>query len=245
MPPKPRRAGVGARRGKWAGTAFERPLDDKPAYPGVVLPREGVWSAKSTAHALEKKLLCYHTYNSERSPSGFPDKVFVGPRGIMFREEKVSDTGDVTDDQAKWILGLRAVGIDAAVWWYPRDWNTGEVQNQLNALARKGPGAVDVTTELGKLMYLATVTPSEVPGAAFLWDAGVKVNREWWRQEANLILHGALQHLPIQGEELTQWLRIHRLPSNATPEQVLAAVRATLLRHEPMNGVPPHDAAQH
>lgn len=234
MPPKPRRVGAGKRTGARAGTAFERPLDDKPAYPGLALPRESVWSAKSSAHAKSKNVLCYHTYNSERSPSGFPDKVFVGHRGIMFREEKVSDTGTVSDAQTEWILALRAIGIDADIWWYPRDWNSGRVQNEINALGRRGPGAVDVTTELGQLMYLATVAPSEAPGAALLWDAGVKVNREWWRKEAGLVLHRAAQHLPVQEAEITEWLRQHRLTSDARPAAVLAAVRATLLRHEPM-----------
>lgn len=236
MPPR-KRVGAGARRGKWAGTAFERPLDAKPVYPDARRLLEGNWDSKVAKHAKAVGVLSYHTHNSERSEAGFPDRVFVGDRGLMFRELKLDDTGVVSDEQAKWILFLRKIGIDADIWWVGRDWNSGRIQNDINALGRRGPASVDVTSELGQLMYLASVPPAEVAGAAFLWDAGVKVNREWWRKEAGLVMHRAMLHLPAGGgDELAAWLRTHRLPANATPEQVLAAVRATLLRHEPLNG---------
>ncbi len=65
-------------------------------------------------------LLCYHTYDSRRSPEGFPDVVAVGPYGVIFRELK-SERGRLTQHQQLWIERLTAAGADADV-WRPADW---------------------------------------------------------------------------------------------------------------------------
>lgn len=64
--------------------------------------------------------LSYHTHDSRRSPAGFPDRVYAGPGGVLFRELK-TDTGKLTAEQQAWLVGLHAAGLDADV-WRPADW---------------------------------------------------------------------------------------------------------------------------
>ena len=52
--------------------------------------------------------LCYHTHDSRRSPSGFPDLVLVRPPRLIFAELK-SQRGRVRPDQQAWIVALEAV----------------------------------------------------------------------------------------------------------------------------------------
>lgn len=65
----------------------------------------------------------YHTFNSYRSVSGFPDLVMVNTaqRRVVFAELK-SDTGKLSDKQREWIDNLTAAGAEAYV-WYPGDWD--------------------------------------------------------------------------------------------------------------------------
>jgi VRR-NUC domain len=60
-------------------------------------------------------LLRYHTHDSRRSPSGFPDLVCVGPRGVLFRELK-RQQGKVSPEQREWLDALTVAGQNAAVW---------------------------------------------------------------------------------------------------------------------------------
>jgi hypothetical protein len=60
-------------------------------------------------------LLRYHTHDSRRSPSGFPDLVCVGPRGVLYRELK-RQRGKVSAEQQQWLDALTAAGQNAAVW---------------------------------------------------------------------------------------------------------------------------------
>lgn len=62
----------------------------------------------------------YHTYDSRRSSSGFPDLVLVKDR-VLYREVK-TDRGKVTPEQTAWIEALRVAGVDAGV-WRPADWD--------------------------------------------------------------------------------------------------------------------------
>lgn len=61
--------------------------------------------------------MTYHTHDSRRSESGFPDLVLVHPRQgrILFRELKRM-TGRVSADQKTFLDALQAVGQDAGVW---------------------------------------------------------------------------------------------------------------------------------
>jgi hypothetical protein len=72
--------------------------------------------------------------DSRRMPRrGWPDRVFVGPRGALFRELK-SQTGELTHDQR--LLGYRMVacGLNWAV-WRPSDLAGGKVRRELKAIA--------------------------------------------------------------------------------------------------------------
>ena len=73
----------------------------------------------------------FHTYDSRRSPSGWPDLVLVNVRQgrLLFRELK-TERGRVSPAQEVWLAHLVAVGQDAAV-WRPRDWVSGRVQREL------------------------------------------------------------------------------------------------------------------
>jgi hypothetical protein len=75
-------------------------------------------------------LSCYHTHDSRRSESGFPDLVIVGKR-VLWRELK-SQTGIATSPQLKWLLDLRLAGEDAKI-WRPEDW-PGLIGNELSAI---------------------------------------------------------------------------------------------------------------
>jgi len=75
----------------------------------------------------------YHTHDSRRSPSGFPDLVAVGPGGVLFRELK-REGKKPTVSQAAWLAALRGAGQDAEV-WRPSSLLSGTVARELAALA--------------------------------------------------------------------------------------------------------------
>lgn len=81
-------------------------------------------------------LKAYHTFDSRRSPSGFPDWVIAGPRGVLFRELK-KQRGRVTPDQQEWLDALTAAGMDAGV-WRPDSLLSGQIAHELAALAGLG-----------------------------------------------------------------------------------------------------------
>lgn len=62
----------------------------------------------------------YHTYDSRRSPPGFPDLVLVRPPRVIFAELKVG-RGVLTPYQRVWRDALlRCPGVEYFC-WYPRD----------------------------------------------------------------------------------------------------------------------------
>lgn len=81
----------------------------------------------------------YHTRRSEGSNKGFPDWVFVGPGGVLFRELK-SDTGTLTPDQAAWCHALAKARADVSV-WRPADWHAGRIRRELDVIAKVAEGA--------------------------------------------------------------------------------------------------------
>ena len=74
----------------------------------------------------------YHTRDSRRSPSGFPDLVIVGER-VIYRELKTAK-GKVTAAQAEWLHALVMAEQDACV-WRPADLLSGLIGRKLAALA--------------------------------------------------------------------------------------------------------------
>lgn len=64
--------------------------------------------------------LCYHTRDSRKSASGFPDCVFLrGPR-IVIAELKVGDN-QPTASQSTWLEAFAAAGIETHL-WRPANW---------------------------------------------------------------------------------------------------------------------------
>ncbi len=86
---------------------------------------------------LLRGVLGYHTYDSRRSPAGFPDWVIVGPGGIIFRELKGEATR-VSKQQLQWLAALAKVGQDAAV-WRPTDLYSGRIAAELAQLTQAQP----------------------------------------------------------------------------------------------------------
>lgn len=76
--------------------------------------------------------LRYHTHDSRRSNPGFPDWVFVHPKGDIVFAELKARKGRVRPEQTRWIEALRQLGLSAYIWrpgdaeevvqrlWHPR-----------------------------------------------------------------------------------------------------------------------------
>lgn len=84
--------------------------------------------------AVRLGLLLYHTRDSRRSYSGFPDLVIAGAGGVLFRELKKAGQ-DPTPEQHIWLTALTAAGADAAV-WRPADLRSDRVRTELQQLRR-------------------------------------------------------------------------------------------------------------
>ena len=65
--------------------------------------------------------LCYHTWNSQHSPAGFPDLVLVRPPRVVFAELKVGRNRP-TPAQQQWLNMLGACPQVEAYLWTPNDW---------------------------------------------------------------------------------------------------------------------------
>jgi hypothetical protein len=81
-------------------------------------------------------VLRYHTFDSRKSPSGFPDLVITGPGGVLFRELK-TQRGQVTVAQETWLRALVLAGADACC-WRPDDLLTGRIARRLAAVSGLG-----------------------------------------------------------------------------------------------------------
>jgi len=78
-------------------------------------------------------VLGYHTYFSKASAAGFPDWVFAGIGGVMFRELK-TERGRLSMAQVMWRRVLKSAGADVDV-WRPEDLLSGRIARELAALA--------------------------------------------------------------------------------------------------------------
>jgi hypothetical protein len=75
----------------------------------------------------------YHTRDSRRSPSGYPDWTIAGRRGVLFRELK-REGKDPTPAQREWLYDLTVAGADAGV-WRPSDLLSGRIQREMTAIS--------------------------------------------------------------------------------------------------------------
>ncbi len=84
--------------------------------------------------------LVYHTHDSRRSESGFPDLVIVLGGRVLYRELKRQSQrlGQVTERQQAWLHSLAMAGQDVDV-WRPLDWLDGTVSRTLAGLRQGTP----------------------------------------------------------------------------------------------------------
>jgi len=66
--------------------------------------------------------LTYHTYDSRRSPEGFPDLVLVRGNQIVFTELK-SEKGKLRPEQRMWLDALEKVCNVEVYLWRPHNWD--------------------------------------------------------------------------------------------------------------------------
>ena len=96
----------------------------KAALPAI---SEKAFQAQIVELARLRGWLCYHTHNSRRSASGFPDLCLVrlekaGQWARLVFAEVKTDTGPLTREQREWLLYLTLVpGAEVRV-WRPDDW---------------------------------------------------------------------------------------------------------------------------
>lgn len=215
MPPR-------RRRSPWA-----RPRK-ATTFPGAVSMAEAALQSKVGSYAVSRGALHYHTHNSERSEGGFPDSVIVG-NYVLFRELKSdSNSATVSKKQRDWIERLRFAGADADVWW-PCDWESGRIQNEINACTRQRSDTGRILLpDLGKILYL--FSQAGVEGrAGLLWDAGhAGIDQITWQENGRQLMQMIANALPRGDVEVMGWIRRHRISPNADPTEIIEALRADL-----------------
>ena len=83
-----------------------------PGSPGIHMSERELENAIRRILADLPQVLWYHTRDSRRSPSGFPDLVCVGPGFVIYRELKTA-RGRVSAAQQRWLDALRDTGASA------------------------------------------------------------------------------------------------------------------------------------
>lgn len=91
------------------------------------------------ANVIELARFCgwmhYHTYESRRSPHGFPDLVLIRRGRLLFAELK-SERGRLTIAQKSWLDELKDIELKSGRVvevhvWRPHDWLSGSVEKSL------------------------------------------------------------------------------------------------------------------
>lgn len=79
---------------------------------------EGAWQAAVMRVLKGAGYMTYHTHDSRRSPSGWPDVAAIKPTGgILYLCELKTETGIVSQAQAAWLEALAGTrGVVAEVW---------------------------------------------------------------------------------------------------------------------------------
>jgi len=77
-------------------------------------------------------VLAYHTHDSRRSQSGWPDLALCGTRGMILRELK-SAQGRPSKTQLEWGERLTLAGQDWDI-WRPADLASGRIHSELQAI---------------------------------------------------------------------------------------------------------------
>jgi hypothetical protein len=92
-------------------------------------------------YAKNRGYLVYHTYDSRRSESGFPDLVLAHPDGRLIFAELKSEKGTLSKAQKRWLFTLRQPALVKVIigWteayqvhvWRPSDWRDGTIERVL------------------------------------------------------------------------------------------------------------------
>ena len=76
---------------------------------------EATWQAQVRRWAERARWYVYHTYDSRRSDSGFPD-LFMVRNGRAIAAELKTTVGRLSPAQNSWLVRLRECGIETYVW---------------------------------------------------------------------------------------------------------------------------------
>lgn len=80
--------------------------------------------------------LIYHTYDSRKSPEGFPDLVLVKPPDVIFVELK-TDIGRLREKQKIWLEWLKRSSRVKTFLWTPQDWWNGTIAEILTGTTQR------------------------------------------------------------------------------------------------------------
>lgn len=94
---------------------------------------ENELDADAETLAADRGIWSYHTRNSQGSERGWPDRVYLGKHGSLFRELK-SEGGQPTPEQRRVGWKMRAAGLDWAI-WRPVDLRCGRIERELDGIA--------------------------------------------------------------------------------------------------------------
>lgn len=115
----------------------------------------------------------YHTFDSRRSNSGWPDLVLVRPPRALFVELK-RNGAKPTDAQATWLDRLTACGLHATV-WRPADWPTIEETLRSPRPGEVAYGRRAMSRTLERIRSLPEIEPpgDDLSDAVTVWFAKV------------------------------------------------------------------------
>ena len=99
-----------------------------------VKPSEKQFQAQVVELARYSGFLIYHTFDSRRSASGFPDLVLVRPPTVLFAELK-TETGRIRPEQQKWLDALEGCESIEVRLWRPSEWE--EIERMLKGKPKR------------------------------------------------------------------------------------------------------------
>ena len=79
---------------------------------------EAIWQGTIMRLLKQADYMAYHTFDSRKSPSGWPDVAAIKPTGgLLYMAELKTDTGQVPPAQQAWLQALgQCTGVVAEVW---------------------------------------------------------------------------------------------------------------------------------
>ena len=102
---------------RWSQEEYDRYVRRGQPDPLPALT-EAVWQGTIMRVLKDAGFMTYHTHDSRRSPSGWPDVAAIKPTGgTLYLCELKTETGIVSQAQAAWLEALGGcTGVVAEVW---------------------------------------------------------------------------------------------------------------------------------